>query len=170
VLDAALRVVEEEGADALGTGAVAAALGIRAPSVYHHYPGNDALRLAVAVAGWERMVATFPPPAGDAAASLRALAHAYRDFARAHPALYRVMTATPFDPTHPGLLAVTERGLVALSDLGVGGVEAIHAIRGLRAAIHGFVDLENAGQVRLGVPADESFAWLLERVIRGIAS
>ena len=169
VLAAAVRVVEARGPDALGTAFVAEELGIRASSIYHHFAGNEALRGAVAVEGWARLVAELPAPAGSPADALRHFARAYRGFALQHPALYRVMTDAPFDPTDPGLLAVASRAMAVLSGLPVPADEVLHAVRGLRAAVHGFVDLELAGQVRLGVPADQSFEWLLEVVVRGLS-
>lgn len=168
VLAAALAVVRERGADALGTASVARELGIRPPSLYHHFEGNDALRYAVAVEGWRRLVDALPPPSPDLPATLRGFAHAYRRFALDNPDLYRVMTRTPFDPTDPALLAVSARAWSAVVALGVPADEALHAVRALRAAVHGFVDLELAGQVRLGVPADESFEWLVALGIRGL--
>lgn len=170
VIEAALGVVDAEGPEALGTSRVARALGIRPPSLYHHFDGNDALRLAVAVAGWERLVAALPPVEGDLAASLAAYAAAYRAFALDHPALYRVMTETPFDPGDADLLAVTAKGMQRLAGLGLLGDDALHAIRGLRAALHGYVHLEVSGQVRLPVSSDESFDWLVDRVVAAITA
>ena len=40
VVDAAIRVLERGGIEALGTKRVAAELGIRTPSLYHHVRGN----------------------------------------------------------------------------------------------------------------------------------
>ena len=171
VLDAGVRVVEEQGVDALGATAVATLLGIRPPSVYHHFDGNDALRYAVAVEGWRRLFDALPVVTADPPAALRALAHAYRAFARAHPDLYRLMASTSFDPTDIRLLEVTARVTGALASLGIEPVDALHAVRGLRSAVHGFVDLELSGQFRLDVPsADQSFEWLLEVVGRGVLS
>jgi AcrR family transcriptional regulator len=167
VLDAALVIVARDGADALGTASVAASLGIRAPSIYHHFRGNEALRHAVAVAGWQRLLASLPV-ATSGSDELRAFAYAYRRFARDNAELYEVMVRTPFDPLDPDLLALGVRGQEALAGLPLEGLDRLHALRGLRAAVHGFVDLENAGQVRLGVPADDSFAWLVDVVVRGI--
>ena len=110
----------------------------------------------------------LPEPGADPARALRGFAVAYRSFALAHPALYRLMTRVPFDPTDPALLAVTARAVGALGPLGIPPDEALHAIRALRAAVHGFVDLELAGQVRLGVPADDSFEWLVSLGVRGL--
>lgn len=166
VLRAALDVVHTHGPHALGTAAVADALGIRPPSIYHHFAGNDALHHAVAVSGWQQLLATLP-----ADLTLRTYAHAYRSFAMANPSLYRVMTETPFDPTDPELLGVAAQGLRSLSELGLREGDVIHALRGLRAMLHGFVDMEIRGQVRLDVPsADESFAWLIEVVLHGLAN
>jgi AcrR family transcriptional regulator len=170
VLRAAIAVVEEEGADALGTARVAARLGIRPASVYHHVDGNEALRLEVAVEGWRRLVASLPAPTADADATLRAFAWAYRAFALANPRWYAVMTRAPFDPAHPELLAVTASAARALVTLDLPGDELLHAIRGLRAVVHGFVALELAGQMRLAVPPEASFGWLLDRVVPAFAA
>lgn len=170
VIRAAIAVVEADGPDALGTARVAAALGIQPASIYHHVAGNDALRLAVAVEGWRRLVAALPAPCGDADATLRRFAWSYRWFALANPHLYALMTRVPFDPTHPELLAVTAAAAEALGPLALAPVDTLHAIRGLRAVVHGFVALELAGQMRLAVPPEDSFAWLLDLVVPALAT
>ena len=46
--------------------------------------------------------------------------------------------------------------------------EAIHAVRGLRAAMHGFVMLETTGQFQLAEDSADSYRWLVDTVIRGL--
>jgi AcrR family transcriptional regulator len=163
---AAIRVLERRGVDALGTASVASELGIRPPSVYHHFEGNDALRFAAATEGWRRLLTALPEPSTDGSASLAEYARAYRAFALANRALYQLMTTTPFDPTDPALLEVAARAADVLAPLRLEGDDVLHGLRGLRAAIHGFVALELAGQVQLALPADTSFEWLIQRLIR----
>ena len=55
VVAAGLAAVAAEGEAALGTASVARRLGIRPPSVYHHFAGNEALRYAVA-ADWSHQI------------------------------------------------------------------------------------------------------------------
>lgn len=163
---AAIRVLELRGVDALGTASVASELGIRPPSVYHHFEGNEALRFAVATEGWRRLLAALPEPSGDESATLAGYARAYRAFALGNGALYQLMTSTPFVPTDPALLEVAARAAGVLAPLRLEGDDVLHAIRGVRAAIHGFIALELAGQVQLALSADASFEWLIERLIR----
>lgn len=167
ILDAAGRVLLAEGAAAVGTAAVARKLGVRAPSLYWHFAGNDALRLALAIRGWDGLVASLPPPCADAAGTLRGFALAYRGWAIANAPMYRLMTSTPFDPTDSALLGLTARVAGSLTGLALPPGELIHAVRGLRSTVHGFVDLELAGQLALAIPPDESFDWLIDVVVRG---
>jgi len=51
--------------------------------------------------------------------------------------------------------------LVMLGSVGLSGEEAIHAARGLRAAVHGFATLEIAGVFGLPLDLDESFTRLI---------
>ena len=47
--------------------------------------------------------------------------------------------------------------------------EAIHAIRGLRSMVHGFLSLEMAGGFGLPVDLDASFHWLINLFIAGLS-
>lgn len=92
--------------------------------------------------------------------AIMSLAHAYRDFARARPGLYTFTLRAP-DPADAELTAAASdivAVLVAVMEsCGLTGEDAIHAIRGLRALLHGFVTLEAAGGFGLPVDLDKSF-------------
>ena len=60
------------------------------------------------------------------------------------------------------------RALVARVDLE--GEEALHAVRGLRSLLHGFVSLEAVEGFRLPLDHDESFRRLLQVFIAGLRS
>jgi hypothetical protein len=47
--------------------------------------------------------------------------------------------------------------------------EAIHAIRGLRSIVHGFLSLEVAGGFGMPVDLDASFHWLINLYIAGLS-
>ncbi|MFO7279926.1 MAG: TetR-like C-terminal domain-containing protein [Thermoanaerobacterales bacterium] len=116
IVAAARRVLERDGE--LTMHAVAAELGIRAPSLYKHVAGKAALEaelVAVALAEiGEALHAALDAGDGDRrddgdgtgrAAPVRRLLAAYRRHALAHPALYRLATSGPL-PRHllpPGL-------------------------------------------------------------------
>ena len=92
IVTAARELLEEEGPEALSMRRLGERLGIRAPSIYKHLPGKDALEAAVISDGFEELAATLD------GTTLEELARGYRAFAREHPHLYRLMTARPARP------------------------------------------------------------------------
>ncbi len=96
--------------------------------------------------------------------ALGSLAHAYREFAHAHPGTYAAMQRAP-EPRYAEP-ATAARELVdaiaaALSGYGLSGDDAIHAIRVVRASLHGFVSLEQLGGFRIPISLDETFERLV---------
>jgi AcrR family transcriptional regulator len=88
----ARAVLEEEGLDALTMRRIAERLGIRAPSLYKHFPDKEALEAAVISAAFEEQAEVFEQAVEEGDDPLEALGAAYRRFALAHPHLYRLMT------------------------------------------------------------------------------
>ena len=105
IVAVAREVLEREGPGALTMRRIAEVLGIRAPSLYKHVPGKEALEVAIVIAGFEEAAAAFEAATDGAAEPLAAFVAAYRAFARAHPHLYRLMTDRPLPRAHlpPGL-------------------------------------------------------------------
>jgi AcrR family transcriptional regulator len=149
----ARRLLEAEGAEALTVRRLAAALGIRAPSLYKHFPDKETLEAAVIAQGFEEQADAFEAALIGAEDPLGALAHAYRAFALAHPHLYRLMTGRPLrrDRLPAGLEERAGRPVfrVAGGDLG--------RARALWGLAHGLVDLELNG--RFPPDADVDAAW-----------
>jgi AcrR family transcriptional regulator len=166
VLDAAVVVADAEGFDAVSLAAVAAALGVRTPSLYHHVDGLDGVRRGIALRGLLGLDsalrdATVGRSGADA---LAALAHAYRAYALRHPGSYAATQRTDLTH-HDDLRAAVARTLEVLRAV-VRPWEAdeeqqVHVVRAIRSALHGFVTLE-AGQ-GFGMPEsrDASFALLV---------
>ena len=92
IVGVALDLLEEEGPDGLSMRRLAERVGIRAPSIYKHLRDKRALEAAIISAGFELQAAAFERALVDAEDPLAALARAYREFANAHPHLYRLMT------------------------------------------------------------------------------
>jgi AcrR family transcriptional regulator len=92
IVAAAREILEAEGPDALSMRRIAERLGIRAPSLYKHFPDKGALEAAIISAGFEEQAAAFERAVAGSDDPLGSLATAYRRFARAHPHLYRLMT------------------------------------------------------------------------------
>lgn len=169
----AADVADEVGWDRLTLAAVADRLGVRLPSLYKHVASLEALRHQVAaLATGELADAVTAAAVGKAGRdALSALATAYRDYARAHPGRYAATVRAPGD--HAGAhVSAAERLLrvvfAVLAGYGVTGENAVHVTRALRAALHGFVTLEQAGGFGMPEDVDESFARLLAAFDRSL--
>ena len=64
--------------------------------------------------------------------------------------------------------AVVDVVVAALRGYGIDGDDAIHAVRALRAAFHGFVTLEADGGFGIPLSVDESFARLVALLEHGL--
>ena len=104
---------------------------------------------------------------------MRFLAHAYRDYALAHPGRYPLTQRVP-DAEDPGHLAAGEQAvqavLAALRGYGLRGDEAIHATRVARSALHGFVSLEIDGGFGLPQDVGRSFERLVSALHVSLSS
>ena len=173
VVEAAAKLVDEEGIEQLSLGRLAERLGIRTPSLYNHVAGLPGLkhdlalyclrdvlnRLLRATIGKSRAEAIF------------AFADAYRAYARKTPGRYALTLQAP-DPGDRELQAVAQQiievALVILEPYKLSEEEAIHAIRGLRSIVHGFISLEAAGGFAMPVNLDVSFHWLINVFVAGL--
>lgn len=91
ILSAARKLLEREGPDALSMRNLAERLGIKAPSLYKHFPSKEALEAALISEGFEEMAALFEADLAESDEPIPAMARAYRTYARRHPHLYRLM-------------------------------------------------------------------------------
>ena len=175
VLDAAERLADERGFDAVTVHEVARALEVRAPSLYHHVDGLDAIRDGLRLRG----LARFAEMARDTTAglppreALRAFARAQRRFAHEHPGLYGAAQITVSRGAAEPLRETGEVTLAALVGLlrdgyGLEGDAALHAVRILRSGVHGFIALERAAAFGMDLDVDASFARLLDALDRGL--
>lgn len=162
VVAEAARIADEIGWEALTLAAVATRLGVRLPSLYKHIDGRDALRTHVAVDALrglaiELSAATVGKSGREA---ITALADAYRGFAARRPGAYAATIAAP-DPGNAehvaAATAVLQVALSVLEGFGLTGADAIDALRGLRALMHGFVAIEAAGGYRMPEDLDHSY-------------
>jgi AcrR family transcriptional regulator len=157
LLDAAGRLLLEEGPGALTMRRVAGAVGCSTTVLYTMFGAKEGLADALYREGFERLRRRLEavPDRGGPLARLRALAGAYRANALAERPYYGVMfqQAIPrFQPSPGSLaaarasLAVLERAVAACMDAGElapGDPQAVAEV--LWAAVHGAVSLELAG-------------------------
>ena len=76
---------------------LAEALGIRAPSIYRHFPDKRTLENALISTAFEQMAAILEAAVAGADDPIEAIGAGYRGFARAHPHLYRPVTERALD-------------------------------------------------------------------------
>jgi len=94
LVQAARRILENEGPAALSLRAVAREAGVSPAAPYHHFKDKNELLEAVAEEGWEQLgaeVAKARESAPNQRSALSSIGVAYVTFARQNPALYRVM-------------------------------------------------------------------------------
>ena len=168
LVEAAAALVDDAGtSDGLTLTELAKAVGTRVPSLYNHVAGLDGLRRDLALWGITALHAALQQAAvgQSGRAALCAMARAYRDFARAHPGVYP-LTLRAADPRdlemQQAQQSLIELLSIVLDAAHLSGDEALHAIRGLRSAMHGFVSLETSGGFALPLDLDESYARLID--------
>jgi AcrR family transcriptional regulator len=149
IVQAAERILEAEGLDALTMRRLADELGIRAPSLYKHVSGKDDIEAALQARALAGMRDALAPVAGDVAT----LATAYRQWALTHPRLYELTSRRPL--ARADLPAGLESAAAQPLLLATGGDLA--RARALWGLAHGLVDLELAG--RFPPDADLDAAW-----------
>ena len=152
IVAAARRILEGEGREVLTMRRLGEAVGVRAPSLYKHFPHKAAVEVALVEVGFEEAAAVFEGALAERGESLAVLAAAYRAFARRHPHLYRLMTAGPLprERLRPG---VEERAAAPVLRV-VGDPDLARAAF---AFAHGMVILELDG--RFPPAADVDAAW-----------
>lgn len=177
VLEAATGIADRDGLAVLSLATVAAAIGVRTPSLYSHVDGLDGLRRDLALHANRQLGRRMRSAAdgeSDPVRALRAIAHAYRGFAREHPGLYASLLPVPRADEDPdGAAAAAEpvatvAGVLAALDITPD--RHIDLIRALRAMLHGFVDLENGRGFGLADPVDASFDAALDLVIGALVA
>jgi AcrR family transcriptional regulator len=147
---AARALLDAEGPAALTMRNVAEALGIKAPSLYKHVPDKTALEALVVAEAFGEIAHALEVAATQ---GLPGIARAYREYALAHPHLYRLMNYRPLrrDLLPAGLEARSAEPLAAAV-----GYYPDRA-RALWAFAHGMVSLEIDG--RFPDDADLDAAW-----------
>lgn len=163
----AADLADEAGFDQLSLSAVAKQVGVSQPALYKHVAGLDALRRDVAVLAVGELVEVLRSARDGlhGREALHAVADAYRDHGARHPG--RIAAAAraprPDDEEHAraGGAAVAEL-LAVLADYDLTGEDAVHAVRTVRACLHGFVVLEAAGGFGLPQSVDETFDRLVD--------
>ncbi len=153
ILAAARKLIEDEGVDGLSMRSLGQRLGMKAPSLYKHFPSKEALEATLISIGFEEQAELFGAALRDSPEPLAAMADAYRDYAKRNPQLYRLMYDRPLNRSL--LVAGTEEAAAAPSLEAASGDEDL--ARAAWAFGHGMTIFElNA---RFSEGADLDAAW-----------
>jgi AcrR family transcriptional regulator len=199
ILDVAARLLETGGLEALTMQAVAAEVGVRAPSLYKRVRDRAALVRAVQEDAAAELRAELADAAGgsDPRADLIAMADTFRAFAHRRPGAYGLLFAALPDEmriapeTNQAAVAPVLTTLAALasrSDRGgakrraksgaKGGAksgakgieEPLDAARLFVAFAHGFLTMELAGAFRLGGDIDRAWRMGVATIVDAVVA
>ncbi len=173
VLAEAAKLADARGLEQLSLAELADRFDIKTPSLYNHIESLDALKRDLAMMALRELADSLGKAAIGKAKddAVRSLAAAYRDFVKRHPGLYQ-STQRAAGASDPELNRagdeVVDVCLAVVRGYGLDRRAALHALRGLRSAVHGFATLEIAGGFGIPLSIDESFAWLIECFVSGL--
>jgi AcrR family transcriptional regulator len=173
LLKRATVLVNQRGLEDLSMSELAQALNVRTPTLYSHVSGIDDLKRLLALHGLAELDramarATIGISGPDA---VGAMLNAYREFVEKNPGLYAATVPTPPRSDREWSAAVDrlmDTLLASLRYYDLHGPEKVHALRGLRSLVHGFVSLESSGALKHPVNRNDSFAWLVESFLAAL--
>jgi TetR/AcrR family tetracycline transcriptional repressor len=159
IVEAALRVMDTEGLEAVSMRRVAREVGVEAMSLYHHVADKDDLLQGVC----DKIMGSFAFPAagGTWAERMKAGARSWRRLLQAHPDVMRLLALTHGpSPSSPESLLPTEFALRLIRDAGISDRDTVQAFHAFGGYIQGFVMMEG-GSIK-GQNADTQHAFASE--------
>ncbi|PEL11159.1 TetR/AcrR family transcriptional regulator [Bacillus sp. AFS017336] len=173
LLRASIKIVDTEGWEALTISYLAKKLTIQPPSIYNHVKNLDELKNSVALYAitqlYEQLKEAVHHQRNEKA--IFALAFAYLNYARTHPGLYKATLSpsqTPEDEYHQTANKILNLIYEIMKPYHLTDIEQIHAVRGLRSLLHGFVSLEKSEGFGINIPIDESVLFVLKNYISNL--
>ena len=169
-MHAAEQLVDAEGWDQLSMAGLAAALGVKVPSLYNHLDSLDALRGELQVRTMEELGRAFAVEAMGRTGpdGLVAMAKVHRAFARQHPHRYQGAMRQPFDREafFRASTFANEALLAVLRSYDMEHAAALETELAMFSCLHGFVVLESAGFFTDIIDADVLFKIVLDAAVR----
>lgn len=176
ILERAEALLEQHGADQMSLHQLAAALGVKTPSLYRYYAGKAELLRAMNLRTVERLITVMKTAAESASGSdaerVLQMGVAYRQFAHGQPKAYALAFGATEQASRPdaAVMAALAQEIQAVIEPISGGAGSLAALRGLWALVHGFVMIELAEQFQRGGDLDVTYETALRAYIRGLAS
>jgi TetR/AcrR family transcriptional regulator, tetracycline repressor protein len=164
ILEAALTLLAESGADAVTIRGIAARVAVAPNAVYTYFPDKAAVLQGLAEQLLSRVNHNrFTDPALPWRDRIQALALELRTELLTHPGAVHLMLGNP--PNGPHAQAVSNTLLSILADAGLNPQDATHAAHLLNVHILGSVAFQATG-----TDQDTRFHWGLNRLLDGLAT
>lgn len=170
IVAAGRRLLEDRGTDALTMRDVAAAVGVRTPSLYKRVRGRSDLFALILddVADELTIVLDAAASSGDPVMDVRAMAAAYRGFAHSNPVAYSLLFAPQAMSDATARSVRSSATLLRVVAELAGQRDALPAARTIVAWAHGFITMELAGAFRLGGDIEQAWDFGLDRVLSAV--
>ncbi len=139
ILKAALILLKSESLDALTMRRLAEFSGIRAPSLYRHFPGQDAIHQALAEHAAQQLLKRL-----CRTRTFDGALNAYQSFAADEPALYELLVI-PADPAHNHERKKLWNHLLALVAPLTGNSDDTPSAVAVWSFLHGYCALRRSG-------------------------
>jgi TetR/AcrR family tetracycline transcriptional repressor len=160
VLDAALRLADQNGLAGLSMRKLASELGVEAMSLYNHVKNKGDLLDGIAARVFEGI--PLPDPALPWEDRLRALGHATFAAFNAHPVVAQALAADQAKPLSRGALRLIDAILGALLDAGLSEYFAARGYRSMLGMVFGAVLVDSSGLA--AEPAAPPIEWFQRNV------
>lgn len=168
----ALELLDESGSESLTLKNIAARAGVATPSLYKHVQSMDHLKDLMTIIVLDEATAEIGTAVMGRSGrdALEAFLTAYRGYALRLPHRWSLIEHPA--STDPGVVAAATRlvevAYAVVRGFGLADAELIDAVRTLRAAVTGFIALEQGGGFQLGRSPDESFRYLVRTLAAGL--
>lgn len=174
VVQEAVRLIEQKGMAAFSMRSLAEALNVKTASLYNHVDSMESLLVEVCVCALQRQqeMEERAIEGKTGTEAIRALASAYRRFAKENRELYLLIMSTAAS-CGPALgensRCIVDPFLKVLANTSLTDTEKPHWQRVLRGIVHGFVSQEDAGFfAHLPADVEESFQTAIQCYIDGL--
>jgi len=169
----AAALADERGLDFVTLANLAERLNVRAPSLYNHIASAEQLQNQLTLHALQALRDDLARAAigKNGSDGVLAFANAYRTFAKDHPGMYGATLRAPrWDDVEQRQIAGDVLTIVRaiLVPFRLSEDMTIHAIRGVRSIVHGFVSLEAGQGFGLTQSIDESFQFIMHSFITGL--
>ena len=170
IISAAIDLIQNDGEEALTVARRAAELVSKAPSLYKHFTGRDAIIEQVEQRLFEMLGQVLRDSIhGNTASSLFSACLAHREFAKKHSRLYPILFSRSRleDDAAIKIRAQSAGAIVGLFEDDARAL-ALKKARTITAYVHGFVTIEIAEGFQLDGDIDEAFEYGAKKIIQAI--